>query len=47
MTSTKIKLDVDTSEAIKNLKALQRVAKETVKALKEVEKEVSSLEGGN
>lgn len=37
-----IKIDVDVSEGIKSLKALQREAKETVKLLKEVE-ELSKL----
>lgn len=37
MADIKVKIGVDTTEAVRDLKALQRVARETVRALKELE----------
>ena len=40
--SRKVKIDVDVSEALTGLKALQREARDAVKALRELEAELST-----
>lgn len=46
MAERELTVNLDFSEVIKELKAVQRVAKDTVKALKEVEKAEAKVEGG-